>query len=952
MLRIESSLQAGLKRGIMAHLLFSMIYREPMRDPLPPVTTRGTTRAAFPLGLCLAGLLLFTACLPSAALAETRRAFLVGVERYSDGNIQQLTRTIADAKDLAKDLEETGFDKKNIKVVTDPKTKDGFDKEFNAFLKTVEAGDIVVFFFSGHGFGIESDQTNYLLLGDLKSPFAYVRSQMPEKERKNGDVIRLRIPQYLDAYQQNEIPKGGISATEVERRIAERNPKLVIMVLDACRSIVAEGPIDPNDPKRLKRGDASGSRLVSSHTPPPGFMVLYSASFGEQAVERFDRADLRRNSLFTEVLRSELQRPGQTLIELAERVKLMVRAIAQSEGHQQEPEIKHTLENPDEFAFIPSIGRERFQLTQDKCEGSVDDWNQIKNLRKRDLYDRHRRRFDNCETAEFARRAIARLGLSPEDTSDLISTAADRSVSDCDRFAASELDPARPPEVRGVPFEKIDSDKAIAACQKAVQDNPRVARFLFNLARAYQHLGSDPAIDETERRATVRRARLAYEDAARRGYVSALNNLAVLFEAGDGVEIDEDEAANLFKRAAQQGHPLGMYNLALHYRDGTIGIKRDLAQSYEWFAKAAETGFVPAMVEVGEALRLGLGLRTRNARRAVEWYQRAADAGSSRAKLLLGLVYLQGAIAGEESNVVRPDPTLALLWLGRVAETEFIAQRVLAIMMEDGIGLPSHQPEIAERYWRMAAHGGDSYAQVEFADRQRRELMLVKQEYGENEAVTFLRHAMSQGSPKAALFLAQIYRKGELGEERKPIEAMKLAYRAIDLSVRTDPTTQEGNPFHEIAAGHLLAEMAKNGEAVDDGGRPLLTQEETERLERYYGAVDPVTKTVKIRRLNVPLGCWGWNVRDFMQHKATMGWPKFVTIWVWDWGRSEAPTEAQFRNLERETRCASNDLLRRTLVDVFEQAKKNKVPFADLADQKIKTARLAVEEPNKKKRGR
>jgi hypothetical protein len=102
----------------------------------------------------------------------------------------------------------------------------------------------------------------------------------------------------------------------------------------------------------------------------------------------------------------------------------------------------------------------------------------------------------------------------------------------------------------------------------------------------------------------------------------------------------------------------------------------------------------------------------------------------------------------------------------------------------------------------------------------------------------------------------------------------------------------------------------------------------------------------------VPLGCWGWNLRDYMQGRPTLGWFSLKPIWVWDWGRNESPTEAQFRNLERDTKCTNNELLRRTLIDVFEQAKKNKVPFADLADQKIKTAKLAVDEPSNKKRNK
>src|SRR5262245_780964 len=396
---------------------------------------------------------------PSSA-ADTRRAFIVGVQRYSDGNIEQLSRTANDAKDLARDLEEVGFDKKNIKVVIDPKSKDAFNKEFSAFLKTVEPGDSVVFFFSGHGFGVEADQTNYLLLGDLKSPFTYARSQMPDKDRKNADLVRLRVASYLEEYQTKEIPRSGISAAEIEAKLAERNPKNVIMILDACRSLVtAEGP-DSGD-RRQKRGDDSGSRLVPAREPSPGFLILYSAAFGEQAVESFGKSDQRRNSLFTEVLRSELQRPGQSPIELAERVKLMVRVIAQEKGEQQEPEYVHNIGNSDDFMLVGSIGRERYEISQNKCVGGKEDWEQIRKLVKRELCERHRGRFDTCATAGLARRALVELAMSADDPVVVAVVATNRSVNECDRLVADEHDRARPPEVPGIAFDKMDADAAI-----------------------------------------------------------------------------------------------------------------------------------------------------------------------------------------------------------------------------------------------------------------------------------------------------------------------------------------------------------------------------------------------------------------------------------------------------------------------------------------------------------
>jgi TPR repeat protein len=906
------------------------------------------------VGGLLAGLLLLLSMAPSASAAETRRAFLIGIQRYSDGYIQHLKHSTNDAKDLAKDLEEVGFDKKNIKVAVDLSNRDAFEKEFSAFLNTIQPGDDIVFFFSGHGFGVELDQTNYLLFTDLKSPFTYAKSQLTEQERKNPDVVRLKIPQYLDAYQQNEIP-NGISAEEIQRRLAEKGPKTVIMILDACRSLV-QNDAESTEVKLVKRGNDSGSRLLDARRPRPGFLILYSASFGETALDSFGgNEDNSRNSLFTGMLRSELQRPGQPVIELGERIRLMVRSIAQNTGWQQEPELFYDHKDPrniDDFYFVGSIGRERFPMSQNKCTGEEGDWEQIKDLLKRDLYERHIRRFDLCPhgTAELARGALAALALTSDDPIP-VTAVASKSVTECDRLAASPLDGARPPEVPGVLTETMDADAAIAACNKAAADNPRVARYLFNLGRAYQKRGMQPGVGKDERKSDLTSARLAYEDATKRGYVSALNNLAVL----DELDKQYEEQVDLLKRAAQQGHPLAMYNLGLLYLNGLevpvrsgegrdergVLLARDDQQAAEWFAKAAGLGLVSAMVQNGMMLREGIGQPEdledkdnprhgkKNPRRGVEWLQRAADAGSVRAMFELGRTYETGKHTPDVSTSIPQDYELALLWYGRAAEARYSdAQVSVAQMMERGDGLPNQQPEIAERYWRLAANGGNAFAEVEFADRLRRGLLLVNEEYGEKEIVRLLKKAMSQGSAQAAAQLAEIYRKGELGEGKNPLEAMKLAYHAIDLAVLSDPTAIEDSPYYEINAAHLLVEMAKNGEAIDAMGRPLLTPEEIDRLEHYYGAVDPATKEVKIRRLKVPVYC-------DPDHRF---WVTQHPIWFWDWGRLESPTEFQIRDIERRTGCTYNQKMRRTFIDIFQQSKKNKVAFADLLFQEIQTS--------------
>src|SRR5579863_4086597 len=898
-----------------------------LMDVSPCLATQATTSASP------------AASAPSAG--PTRRAFVLGVQHYSDREIQPLSRSDTDAADIAADLEQIGFDKKNITLATDLRAKADFDKRFSAFLATVNEGDTVFFFFSGHGLGVESTGTNYLLLADLKSLYTFTRDQLLPGDQRSEDIIALKMPSFAGAYETDEIPKNGVSATDVMQQIAQKKPRVAFIVLDACRSLATPS----GDVRTTRRGRDSGSRLVPSQDLAPGFLVLFSASFGEQAVESLGDADHQRNSLFTQVLRSEMQRPGQPLIELSERARLMVRAFAASGGFQQEPEYFENLGTADNFTLVDSVGAERFPFSQQECDGAQADWDQISQQPEREALERHRKRFHDCATAELARRALVNLINSSEDPTPTVAT--NKQIDDCDRLAASDSDTARPPEVPGVPLAKIDFDAAVNACKTSIQRNPRVARYLFNLGRAEQAAANSLRPDDPARKDRMIQARAAFDDAANRGYVAALFSLATLFDYTQATDQGEDESdaknqdrsTKMLEEAANQGFPPAMYELGLRLKDGAFGKQRDFKAAYEWLAHAAESGSVAAMTEVAEALWYGRGVDP-NPRRAVEWAERAADAGSHRAKYDLGKFYYFGrrvalrnghtVNARSEQDIspassIAQDYGQALLWFGRAAEdNDPSAQYWLAIMMEWGEGLPNPQPEVAEHYFRLAAHGGNEEAEIDLAEKLRFGSVLVKPENSRTEAIDLLTRALSQGSARAAWELAQIYRNGELDVQKSPLDAMKYAYLAIKLSVQANPTTLDGNPFYEDAAGILLAEMAANGQAYDVNDRPLLSQDEIDRLQRFYGKVDPDTKKVRLRRLDVRLQCGGSTDSQ--------------SVYVWDWGRSESPTEPQFRSLEYETLCFYNYTLRSTLIASFETAKKNKVPFADLIEQQITAA--------------
>jgi TPR repeat protein len=854
----------------------------------------------------------------SDSVGETRRAFVVGVAKYSDPNIQPLGLPLQDADGIAASLRQVGFDEKNVKVYKDPGSKDAFSTEFKKFLDTVKEGDDVFFYFSGHGYGgtgPDGQSLNYLLFGDVKSPIEFAHSKASDSERKQQAAVAALAAKFLPDYESVEIPTRGISEKDIISRIQERKPRVAIIVLDACRTLLsstAKGELNI----RSIRGTSDGI--------PENFMVMYSAKQGQDAIERFSSEDRPDNSLFTTYFRKFIVTPDQDLEHLAMRVKEAVTQAALDKGLTQEPVYINEIRAGD-FSFVGSIGSARFELNVNPCDYAEAHWGEIKRNPSVDQLEFHLKQFPNCPTKRDVQQALEDL---KHGATIVTSEGDENSIDPCDRWAASEEDRDRPSGVPGVNFGKLDADKAIDACGRSANNNSAVVRYLFNLARGYNRKAQDMADDNPNKKRIQVDAYLRYKDAADRGYLAAFVDLALMYEKGEGVsKPDPAEAVRLLELAAKQGYPLAMYHLATRYHDGQDGLARNVPLAYELYIKAAEAGNISAMVEAG------WHLATRpqpDPLRAVEWLSKAAttpNAGSdgAKAKRLLGILSLFDLSSAKgEAGGLPKDPAQALLWLAQAAEeNDTWAQLWLAILLESGNGLTTQQPQLAERYWRLAAYSGNVEAKVGFAERILSNRVLLKPENGPGEVVKLLEQAVDLGSSRAALRLAKIYRTGEFHHDVRPEEAIKYAYKAISLAeaqvagTSTLQGSRDDNPLDEIAAGILLAEMAANGEAIDQDGKPLLTQEERDRLELYYGRPDPETKKVKVRSLKVLMTC---GIHYF---------------WIWDWGRDESPTEMQFRYYyEAKNHCVPYvEKTRETLKnlwDIVRKDKDKKFAFADL----------------------
>jgi TPR repeat protein len=106
-------------------------------------------------------------------------------------------------------------------------------------------------------------------------------------------------------------------------------------------------------------------------------------------------------------------------------------------------------------------------------------------------------------------------------------------------------------------------------------------------------------------------------DLAAAGDREAQFGLGLKYSTGDGTALDYAQAADWYRRAAEQSHGMAQFNLGVMYTEGH-GVSRDGGQARLWFGKAATQG------DAGAQHHLGLSFQ-----RAIHG-SAPAEAGESR----------------------------------------------------------------------------------------------------------------------------------------------------------------------------------------------------------------------------------------------------------------------------------------------------------------------------------
>lgn len=133
---------------------------------------------------------------------------------------------------------------------------------------------------------------------------------------------------------------------------------------------------------------------------------------------------------------------------------------------------------------------------------------------------------------------------------------------------------------------------------------------------------------------------------------------------------DRVEAFNMFVRAANDGSPEAINQVAMMYRDGT-GIPKDLKKMEEYYQKGVDFGYVPSMIALGDIYTQGK-LLPRDENKAFDNILKAAKLGDSNSMYKVANLYKDGI-------GVQPSKDKSDYWFDKYVKTMYSQHRLWAV---------------------------------------------------------------------------------------------------------------------------------------------------------------------------------------------------------------------------------------------------------------------------------
>jgi tetratricopeptide (TPR) repeat protein len=432
-----------------------------------------------------------------------------------------------------------------------------FSRTADEFSARLQAGDLALFYYSGHGMQVNGE--NYIL------------------------------PVDFDGSSEADVPYTAYAANRIRDKLERSGAGLRIMILDACR----------DNPFKSSKGGPSG--LAPMASTAEGTFIAFATGDNNTASDNPEG----KNGLFTQYLLAALKEPGLELRDVFQHVK---EGVYYASKKRQNPFTYDDVAGsyylrPDDAK--PNGIRPSEHTIAAPIDPAEEAWTGIKNSSKPEDFDDFMRAFPSSDLTTAARMRAAQLRNAPP----MAATNGSAEVSRVDDLTTKGFSA----------YNRADYGNAMTLCQKAAEKGERQCMRLLgymyargqgssqDFAEAVSWWRKAAALGDTSAMNGMGGAyldgkgvRLDYAEAmqwylksAALGDPYGLGLVGTMYFDGTGVKQDYAEAMRWFRKAADANNPEACYLIARIYESG-LGVDKNRTEAILWYHKSAERGYAPA----------------------------------------------------------------------------------------------------------------------------------------------------------------------------------------------------------------------------------------------------------------------------------------------------------------------------------------------------------------------
>eukprot|EP01091_Cochliopodium_minus_P003812 TRINITY_DN13770_c0_g1_i1.p1 TRINITY_DN13770_c0_g1~~TRINITY_DN13770_c0_g1_i1.p1 ORF type:complete len:384 (-),score=74.20 TRINITY_DN13770_c0_g1_i1:21-1172(-) len=198
--------------------------------------------------------------------------------------------------------------------------------------------------------------------------------------------------------------------------------------------------------------------------------------------------------------------------------------------------------------------------------------------------------------------------------------------------------------------------------------------FDFEVGHIYNFLGFFHSNSDTEK------SMYYYKKGVEKECTTAMNNLANLYENGNGVEKNLNIARILYEKSASKGNCLALNNLGYFYESGNY-FEKDLQKAREFYIKATKFGSVDAFYNLAKVYIMGKGVE-KNVEKGLFYFEEAVKRGDIEVIIMLAKMYKYGDENVQQNHLKACEYYLKLINYIEKENVEKYKQKIMKVISE------------------------------------------------------------------------------------------------------------------------------------------------------------------------------------------------------------------------------------------------------------------------------